>query len=179
MAARLIEARDCTLILIDYQARLMPAIAGAADVLVEARRLIAGADLLGVRVIVTEQNPAGIGPTVPELGLAGRTTIEKVAFGACAEPAFLDAIGTTGDLVVAGCEAHVCVLQTVLGLLDLNRRVFVVADACGSRRDISKVTALARMARHGAEIVTAEMVMFEWLRTSDHPQFRAAVRVVK
>jgi hypothetical protein len=134
---------------------------------------------MGVPVLVTEQNPAGIGPTDDRLGLAGRRTIEKHTFGSCTTPAFLEAIGDTPDIVLAGCEAHVCVLQTVLGLRDLGRRVFVVRDAVGARTAESKETALARMARHGAEIVTVEMVVFEWLGSSQNPAFRKAIALVK
>ncbi len=98
-----------------------------------------------------------------------------------AEPAdgFTEALPNRPDIVVAGCEAHVCVLQTVLGLLDGGRRVFVVRDALGSRRAESKETAIRRMERHGAEIVTTEMVVFEWLGTARHPRFREAVALIK
>ena len=87
----------------------------------------------------------------------------KITFDACREPGFLDRLEDRRDIVVAGCEAHVCVLQTALGLLDAGERVYLVRDAVGSRRSESKETAIARMARHGAEIVTTEMVIFEWL----------------
>lgn len=82
-------------------------------------------------------------------------------------------------LVVAGCEAHVCILQTVLGLIDSGRRVFVVRDARGARRAENNEAALHRMYRHGAEIVTTEMVLFEWLGTAEHPQFHQAIALVK
>ena len=78
-----------------------------------------------------------------------------------------------------GCEAHVCVQQSVLGLLQLGRKVYVVRDAIGSRAPESKETAIRRMERHGAEIVTTEMVIFEWLGTADHPRFRDAVALIK
>jgi nicotinamidase-related amidase len=81
--------------------------------------------------------------------------------------------------VVAGCEAHVCVLQTVLGLLDAGRKVYVVRDALGSRQPESKETAIRRMERHGAEIVTTEMVVFEWLESAEHPRFRDAIALIK
>ena len=70
-------------------------------------------------------------------------------------------------------------LQTVLGLLETGRHVFVVRDAIGSRRAESKETAVGRMARHGAEIVTAEMVVFEWLKTAEHPRFREVGALIK
>jgi nicotinamidase-related amidase len=177
------------LLIVDFQTRLMPSIEGAADVVANARRLIAAADLMAVPVVVTEQNAKGIGATVPELGVGGRLVVAKQTFGSCATPAFLTAIGHAGggavgvqsapDIILAGCEAHVCVMQTALGLLEIGRRVFLVRDCVGARRAESKETAIARMAPHGAEIVTTEMVIFEWLRSSDHPQFKAALALVK
>ena len=106
--------------------------------------------------------------------------VEKSTFDACAEPGFAAAfIGAERRAVVAGCEAHVCVMQTVLGLLDRGVPVAVVADALGARRPESKRLAIERMARHGAEIVTTEMVVFEWLRDSRRPEFRAGLALVK
>jgi nicotinamidase-related amidase len=175
---KLMDPGRCTLLIVDFQLRLMPAIHDSAPAIANAARLLETARLLDVPVVTTEQNPKGLGTTVPALAGAG-TLIEKMSFGAAAEPAFLAAIGSRPDLVVTGCEAHVCVLQTVLGLLDLGRRVFVVRDAIGSRRAESKETAVARMARHGAEIVTAEMVVFEWLRSAEHEKFRAVSTLVR
>ncbi|SIQ85049.1 MULTISPECIES: isochorismatase family protein [unclassified Bosea (in: a-proteobacteria)] len=174
----LMDVRDTQLVLIDFQARLMPAIDRAEAVLANAGRLLQAARLLGVRAVTTEQSPAKLGRTVPELGDVG-AVLAKTSFDACAEPAFLDAVAGDHELVVAGCEAHVCVLQTVLTLLAHRRRVVIVRDAVGSRRPESHEAALARMAAHGADIVTTEMVLFEWLRTADHPQFRAVSTLIR
>jgi isochorismate hydrolase len=102
-----------------------------------------------------------------------------MSFDACRSPGFFERLGPRPEIVVAGCEAHVCVLQTVLGLLDARRRVFVVSDAVGSRRPESKEAALRRLAAAGAEIVTTEMVLFEWLGSADHPRFREVIALVK
>ena len=179
MTASLMHEDRSLLVLVDYQARLMPHIAGVADVLSNAKRLIAAADLLEVPVIVTEQNAKGIGPTTNELDVEHRKIIAKQTFGSCATSDFVAAIGNSPDVVLAGCEAHVCVMQTVLGLLELGRRVFLVRDATGARTVESKETAILRMARHGAEIVTTEMVIFEWLQTSRHDKFKSAIALVK
>jgi len=103
----------------------------------------------------------------------------KQHFDACREPGFLGRFGARRDIVVLGCETHVCVLQTVLGLLHHGYTVRVVQDAVGSRTDANRIAALNRMATHGADLVTAEMVVFEWLETADHPRFRDGVRLVK
>lgn len=173
----LAEAARCHLLLIDFQARLMPAIAEGEAVLANAVRLAEAAAALAIPITVTEQNPRGLGPSVP--AIAGRGALfEKLAFGACDEPGFLAGLQRP-DIVVAGCEAHVCVLQTVAGLLAAGRRVFLAGDACGARRAESKRTALHRMSQAGALLVTTEMLVFEWLRRSDHPQFRPLSKLIK
>jgi len=179
MTAALMNASRSLLVMVDYQARLLPAIHDGAVVIANAQRLLAAASLLEVNVIVTEQNPKGIGSTTDQLDIAHRTVITKQTFGSCATPDFVTAIGDYPDIVLAGCEAHVCVTQTVLGLLELGRRVFLVTDATGARTPVSKDTAIARMARNGAEIVTTEMVIFEWLRSSEHAKFKAAIALIK
>ena len=174
----LLSAGNAMLVIIDFQARLMPAIHAGDKALLNAGRLVEAARLLDISVILTEQNPRGLGATVPELAGAG-PVVTKMSFDACAEPAFLNAVAGDRELVVCGCEAHVCVGQTVLTLLEHRRRVIVVADAIGSRAPESREIALRRMAGHGAEIVTTEMVLFEWLRTAEHPQFRPVSKLIR
>ena len=171
---------DSFLLVVDFQARLMPAIDGGDQAIANARRLIDAAGLLGVPCLFTEQNPGGLGPTVADLAPDEPSLIaRKMTFDAVRTPGFLERLPADATLVVAGCEANVCVLQTVLGLLGAGRRVFVVRDALGSRRPENKETALRRVERHGAEVVTTEMVIFEWLGSAEHPCFRAAVALVK
>ncbi|HEY4410033.1 MAG TPA: isochorismatase family protein [Acidimicrobiia bacterium] len=176
-----LDRRRSVLCLIDLQERLMPAIDGAGEVVANAGRLLAAAEQLGVPVLMTEQNPKGLGPTVPELVRPDGSVpvVAKMEFDACRARGVLDALPPGHHIVVAGCEAHVCVLQTVLGLLDRSRRAYVVADAVGSRRPENKAAALARLDRAGAEIVTTEMVLFEWLGTADDPSFRSIVGLIK
>ncbi len=177
----LMSAAPSHLWLIDFQARLLPAINEGAAAVENARRLAEAAALLSIPVTRTEQYPKGLGPTVPALAGLG-ASIEKMTFGSCATPGFraaLDADKTDKLHIVAGCEAHVCVLQTVLGMIDLGHRVAVVADAVGSRTPANKAAALARMAAHGADIVTTEMVIFEWLGSAEHPEFRALSSLIK
>jgi nicotinamidase-related amidase len=174
----LLSAKSATLVIVDFQSRLMPAIHDGARLVANAHRLVEAARLLTVPILMTEQNPAGLGGTVPELADSG-PVITKMSFDSCAEPAFLEALAGDGELVLCGCEAHVCVGQTVLSLLEHKRRVIVVQDAIGSRAPESKEVAVRRMERHGAEIVTTEMVVFEWLRTAAHPQFRQVSKLIR
>lgn len=172
-----IDPAQSLLVVIDLQARLVPAIAEGEGVVATARRLCAAADLLGVPVLLTEQNPAGLGATVPDL--AGREAFPKMEFDVTRTPGFLDRLAPGADVILAGCEAHICVLQTALGLLGTGHRVRIVRDAVGSRRIENREAALARLAAQGADVVTSEMVMFEWLGSAAHPRFRDVVKLVK
>ena len=175
-----IDRDTSSLLVVDFQSRLMPAIESGAAVVANARRLVKAAGLFEVPVVFTEQNPRGLGSTVSELAPSAADAVAvKMTFDACRAPGFLDRLAGRSDVVVAGCETHVCVLQTVLGLLDAGKRVYLVRDAVGSRRSESKETAIARMARHGAEIVTTEMVLFEWLHSAEDPRLRAALDLVR
>jgi nicotinamidase-related amidase len=176
---RTMNAASSTLLAIDFQARLVPAIDNGAGVIANARRLIDAASLFDIPVLLTEQNPTRLGPTVEELAPRPPAVVHKMTFDCSRGAGFFEKLGGRPDVIVMGCEAHVCVLQTALGLLDAGRRVFVVADAIGSRRAESKEAAIRRMERQGAEIVTTEMVIFEWLGTAEHPHFREAAALIK
>lgn len=159
----------------------MPAIAGGDEVVANAGKLLAAAEELGVPVLSTEQNPKGLGPTVPDLirPEGDHPVVAKMTFDSCRAQGVMDGLPPGHHIVVAGAEAHVCVLQTALGLLDRSRRVFVVADAVGSRRPENKKAALRRLERAGAEVVTTEMVIFEWLGTAEDPAFKSVIALVK
>lgn len=172
-----IDAARSLLVLVDIQARLVPAIADAEAMIANARRLKDAAGILGVPVLLTEQNPDALGATVREL--AGGETIAKMEFDVTRREGFLAHVPDGAEVILAGCEAHICVLQTVLGLLESGRRACVVCDAVGSRQTESRAAALTRMAAHGAEIVTTEMVVFEWLGTARHPRFREIMTLIK
>lgn len=176
----LCDASRSTLIIIDLQERLMPAIHDGEAVVRNALRLAQTAKLLDIPVIGTAQNPQGLGPNVAEVHAECSQVFAKMNFDACAEPAFLDALaGERNDLIVAGCEAHVCVLQSVLGLLGRGYHVRLVADAVGSRVPFNRQIAMERARAAGAELLTTEMVLFEWMRSAAHPRFKDMLRLVK
>jgi nicotinamidase-related amidase len=174
-----VDPKRSLLLIVDFQSRLMPAIDQGAAAVRNARRLVEMASLVSVPMVFTEQNARGLGPTIEDLPVDRGRLVHKQFFDACRESGFLDSIPADRQIVVAGCEAHVCVQQTVLGLLDAGRKVYVVRDALGSRYQENKETAIRRMERHGAEIVTTEMVVFEWLQTAEHPHFRDAIALIK
>jgi nicotinamidase-related amidase len=174
-----IDREESTLLIIDFQSKLMPAIHESERVVQNAKRLIEAAKLLEVPILFTEQNAKGLGNTISELAPDDSILAHKMYFDACREPGFLRRLKGRPKVIVAGCEAHVCVQQTVLGLLHAGRQVYVVRDALGARHPENKESAIRRMERHCAEIVTTEMVVFEWLATANHPRFREAIALIK
>lgn len=178
----MMSAEKSVLVLVDYQSRLMPAIhegRHAADI---AQLLGQVARLLGIPVLGTEQNPDKLGPNLEQVKAGCDRTLAKTHFDACKDGlpgALEDARPGCGQIVIAGCEAHVCMLQTALGLLDSGKRVWVVANASGSRRAGDHAAAMSRLAQAGATIVTHEMVIFEWLGDCRHARFREVLELVK
>jgi nicotinamidase-related amidase len=173
-------ADDCTLLIVDPQSRLLPDIHAGDDVVRRCVQLATAARELGIHVIGTEQNPDGLGPLVPEIAALCDTVLAKFHFAATAEEGFLRRLPAgRNTMVVAGCEAHVCVLQTALGLLDAGHAVKWVADAVGSRHPHDRMAATERARARGADVVTTEMVVFEWLRTSQHAKFRKLLDLVR
>ena len=201
----LLDADECQVVLVDYQARLMPAIHEADRVLQQAVRLGEMARILSVPVWGTEQNPARLGENLPAVRALCGDTLAKMHFSACAaglvgllrkpappqqrgnarslprhlqKPA-AEAPAERNSIVLAGCEAHVCLLQTALDLLDEEFDVWVVTDACSSRSERDRDAAFDRLAAAGAELVTTEMVAFEWLRSAEHPAFKRVQALIK
>jgi nicotinamidase-related amidase len=171
----LMSVGDTALLVIDVQERLVPAIADHRRVVWNTRRLIDGATILGLPVLATEQYPAGLGPTVPELAQRLPSPIlSKLSFSCTGCAGLLDTLADRGitRILVCGIEAHVCVAQTVLDLLSAGWRVYVAVDAIGSRFDVDYRTAVARMDAAGATLTTTEAALFEWCQVAGTPQFK-------
>ncbi|MEM7226216.1 MAG: isochorismatase family protein [Pseudomonadota bacterium] len=178
-----LQSAQSLLLLIDLQARLAPAIDGIEGVLERVKLLIAAARALQVPILASEQNPEGLGHTVPEIAdlLSPEEIVAKIHFGLMAEPGFADRLTATGrtQIVVAGTETHVCVLQSLMGLREAGLRPVAVADAVSSRRPLDRQTALARLAALEIPAVTSEMVVFEWLERSDVPAFKQLLPLIR
>ena len=203
----LLEADASQLVLVDYQIQLMPAMFESPLVLANAVRLARLAELMQVPVFVTEQNPSKLGATVPEISEVLRVMsvqhLAKMQFSAVEEglgdmlrpppkppqgnarslPKHLQKSTSDAEqratILLAGCEAHVCLLQTALDLLEDEFEVWVVTDACSSRTERNRDAAFDRLAGAGVELVTTEMVAFEWLRSAEHPAFREVQALIK
>ncbi len=198
----LLTCSESQLVLIDYQTRLLPAIFESDIVIAQALKLAHIAKLLRVPITGTEQNPDGLGQNHAALRALCGQTLTKTHFDGCADGLgdLLRDIGTPKPspnarsmpkhmqkepenqrptIVLAGMETHVCFLQTALSLIEEEFDVWVVTDACGSRTEKNRDAAFDRLAGNGAELVTVEMVAFEWLESSDHPQFKAVLDLIK
>ena len=199
----LLDASESQLVLVDYQERLMPVIHDAQATLANALRLARLARLMEVPVWGTEQNPSRLGPNDAQLRALCKDTLAKMHFSAAEEglgewlrPPAKPPAGNARSLpkhlqktaqqapernavVIAGCEAHVCLLQTALGLLEDEFEVWVVTDACSSRTERNRDAAYDRLASAGAELVSTEMVAFEWLASCENPVFREALALIK
>ena len=167
---------------IDMQERLVPAMQAPARTIRNTRTLIAAAEELGIPTLLTEQYPDGLGHTVPEI--AGATTgriLPKLHFSCMEDADFAAAFRGLGrrQAVLAGMEAHICVMQTAASLMEDGFEVFVVSDATASRTLESEQACLDRLGACGAGIVTTEMVVFEWLGRAGTPAFRKILALVK
>ncbi len=205
----LLSREESRLLIIDMQEKLVPAMHETEQLVDHCRRLISGAKVLGVPVTATEQYPKGLGGTIERLTevlpvLGGGVRLNKkhereddetldLAALVPSRPSKLEFScltclnwGMAADdpdgrfkVVVAGIEAHVCVLQTVLDLLSYGFRVYVVADAVSSRKPYDKEIALQRLANSGAILTTTESVLFEWCERAGSPEFKAISQIVK
>ena len=179
----LIERRHSALLLVDVQEKLLPAMADPESLLPRLELLLRGAARLGVPVLASEQYRKGLGPTVPALQalLPEGAVGEKLAFSCIADEGLRGRITGLGrpQVVVAGIEAHVCVLQTALDLLRIGLAPVVVADGVMSRRPADREAALARMRQAGVVVASAEMVVFEWLGEAGTPEFRDLIRLIR
>ncbi len=176
----LCKAEESTLLIIDPQERLVPAMHEGAAMVNRCVQLAMAARELKIPVIATEQNPAALGANVPPIREWCDLTTAKFDFSAAADASARERLPVgRSSIVVAGCEAHVCVLQTVADLLDAGRSVRLVVDAIASRHPLNRDAAIARASRMGADLVTTEMVLFEWLRSSRHPSFKTISRLIR
>lgn len=188
-----LRKEDAVLVGIDFQERIMPAMKGGEEMLAASVRLFKGCRVLGVPVLVTQQYTKGLGPTVAaitaaltepvgeEAGAEEFLHIEKTSFSAMGEPAFVEALEKLGrkTVIIAGIEAHVCVQQTVIDLLEKGYTVFIANDCISSRSSIDKEYAQRRMCDAGAVSATCESILFELLRGAKEPGFKQISAIVK
>jgi nicotinamidase-related amidase len=176
-----LTARHGALLIVDMQEKLLDVMADRDRTLANATKLIQGAQSLQMPTWATEQYPKGLGPTVPVIAEMIPERPSKMTFHCCAVARLLEELygRHVRHITVAGIEAHVCISQTALELLDLGFRVQVPADAVSSRSEHDKDYALRRLERAGAVVSTTESVLFEWTETADRPEFKVIRDLVK
>ena len=175
---------DSQLVLIDIQEKLASVMPQALlpAMLRNCTLLLQAAQLLNVPAIHTEQYPKGLGATLPELGqwLKAESCVQKTCFSCCEESAFRDQLDNTRQQVIlAGMEAHICVLQTALQLHTLGRQVYVVEDAVISRHPANHANAMSRLRHAGVVVTNTESVVFEWLKVAECDAFKQIARLIK
>jgi nicotinamidase-related amidase len=185
-AARLpLQAEQCALIVVDIQEKLLPPIFNKDELVRNSQLLVRLANILELPAVVTTQYEKGLGKTVPEIGslLSHTQPIDKLQFGCFGCEDFRSALkslpGNRNTLLVCGMEAHICVMQTVLGALNDGYLVHVASDAIGSRVRWNWDIGIDRMRAAGAVISTTEMMIYELLRASGTPQFKQILPYLK
>ncbi|MFQ2105600.1 isochorismatase family protein [Aeromonas rivipollensis] len=179
----MLERRSTGLLVVDIQGKLARLVEGSESLIANTARLGQGAKALGLPVVWLEQNPDKLGATVPELQpqQAGALVLPKFSFGALGEPTVAAALAGTGvsHWLVCGIEAHICVYQSVLGLLASGARVSLVVDAVSSRTAANRDLAISQLAARGAALTSVEMCLFDLMGDCRHPAFRQILALVK
>lgn len=176
-----LKVEDTALLVVDLQEKLLPKIINAEDVARNATFMVKAAKTLGVPVLATEQYPKGLGATVEPLRSLIEKVWEKQSFSAVREGGVLDFLKSDARIkvVLVGIEAHICVMQTVLDLLNQGFHVFICVDAVSSRYAIDVKIALKRMQQAGAVLVTSETCVYELLETAANPVFKEISAMVQ
>jgi len=174
---------NTVLIIIDVQEKLFRVMHEKETLSGNIAKLVKGMHVVDIPVIVTEQNPDGLGPTIPGISgiLPEMQPIPKFSFSCCGEEAFLKKLEEMGrkQVLLTGIETHVCVYQTALDLMGSGYEVQVVTDCVSSRTLENRDIALNRMGMEGAMPTTTEMILFELLKTAGDSKFRAISIIVK
>jgi len=179
----MITTEDTALVIIDVQEKLIPAMHAKEDLLDNLKRMVKGARVLGLPILFTEQNPAGLGPTVAEIAelLPDEKPVSKFSFSSCDTEAFMEELKAVNrqNILIVGIEAHVCVYQTAVDLVNLNYNVQVVADAVDSRTNRNKRIGLEKSKAAGADITSTEIALFELLKIAKGDTFKEIIKIVK
>jgi nicotinamidase-related amidase len=179
----MLKRTDTLLVVVDIQEKLVRAMHAREEFMLRAQQLVQGARALEIPILCTEQNPKGLGATVPEIAahMPGIQPITKFSFGCCASDDFLRALqaGAGRNILIAGIETHVCVYQTTMELVARGHHVEVVADACSSRTLENKQIGLEKMRAAGAAVTSVETALFELLKVAEGPVFKQILNIVK
>ena len=179
-----LELSKSALVVIDMQEAFRNSIANFTAIAQQIAKMVQGATILGLPVLITEQYPKGLGHTAPEIVAVlppAAEVVEKTSFSSCGAAPFQAQLAQTkaNQIIVCGIEAHICVNQTVHDLLSADFRVHLLTDCVGSRNPGDRKTATRKMQMSGAIFSTVEMALFELMRDAKHEQFKAIQKLVK
>lgn len=177
----LMKKNDSLLLVIDVQERLAPAMDNPREVISGCARLLGIAKKLEVPFLIAEQYPEGLGSTMFDLRSEageGAKYFSKLEFSCARNPEIMAAIEASGrkQIVIAGLETHICIVQTAIELKQAGYDVFVVSNACSARQQVQHIMALQRLMHNKVDVVTIEMVIFEWLEKAGSEEFKSTVR---
>lgn len=179
----MLKIENTTLLIIDIQGNLAHLMHGKELLFKNVQKLIKGIQILGIPILWVEQNPQGLGPTIPEIAdiLSNIQPISKMSFSSCRNDDFLQALNALNrkQVLVAGIEAHVCVYQTAADIVDIGYEVQVVTDAVSSRNVENKEIGLQRMRDSGVSLTSVETALFELLKVAEGEQFKEILKIVK
>jgi nicotinamidase-related amidase len=179
----MLDIQKCCLVVVDVQGKLAQLMYGRDELFKNIQILIEAAGLLDIPVIWCQQCPWSLGATVPEISqkLSGNKPIDKASFSCCGQEQFNDKLKSLGrqQVLLCGIETHVCIYQTAIDLQRTGKDVYVIADAVSSRTLENKQIALERMRTEGISIGSVEMVLFELLKTAEHPKFKEVAKLIK
>lgn len=179
----MLNTGDVVLVVVDLQEKLAKAMHSLQTLLPASEKMIKGANVLEIPIIWSEQNPNGLGPTLPHLAALMKPELRatKFSFSCCGEPTFMKILNSQArrQVLLMGIESHVCVYQTGMDLLNLEYEVQVVTDAVSSRTLENRLLGIEKLKNAGAKLTSAEMSLFEMLRVAEGPKFKEMLKVVK
>jgi nicotinamidase-related amidase len=179
----MLKPDNTVLSVIDVQGELAHAMHNKEMLFENLQKLIKGSKILGIPILWTEQNPEGLGPTIPEVAnlLSGIKPVSKLSFSCCGNERFMEALRALNrnQVLLAGIEAHVCIYQTAVDLVNLGYEVQVVIDAVSSRTKENKLIGLEKIREVGVSLTSTETVLFELLKVAEGPKFEGILNIVK
>ena len=179
----MLKPEKTVLTIVDVQGKLAQMMSGKQALFENLQKIIKGIQALEIPILWVEQNPEGLGSTIPEVAelLAGINPISKLSFSCCKNERFIQALkaANCNQILIVGIEAHICVYQTAMDLVKLGHEVEVVTDAVSSRTVENKNVALQKMSRAGVSLTSTEMALFELLEVAEGEQFKKILKIVK
>jgi nicotinamidase-related amidase len=179
----MITPKETLLLIIDVQGRLAQGVVQSATLETNIGKLVRASALLDVPVLLTEQYPKGLGSTIESLKelLPGNVAVEKISFSCCGTPEFMRQLRSfnRNDILVAGMEAHVCVYQTAVDLVEFGYNVHLLTDCVSSRTEENRRIGIRCIEKAGASLTSTEMAIFELLRVAEGERFKAISKIIK